>query len=124
MPYSQGRGVVGHVVSQYQAIQTELIAGLAAAWNQFGDLAFCLVERAPLTRQTRVIHEVVMGTKWCGTSLVSGELAIRTKGPALQVIVYICDHDLIQDLLMNRMVLNWDERLDTVDEVSGHPISR
>ena len=51
-------------------------------------------------------------------------VSILSNGPALLVIKQICDHDLVQDLLMNGWIDNRSHRLDAPIKIPGHQIRR
>ena len=83
-------------------------------------------QRLSSTGERRIGHEIAMRVKWllvtCGY-----EPFARTGGkdcPALLVIEQIGQHNLVQNLLMNRRVEDWKQNFHPAVKVSSHQVSR
>src|ERR1700678_1266424 len=77
------------------------------------------LESAAATGQRRIRHEVSMRTKCvlCHRLRIANIGAIALHVPALGLVLKQCNHDLVEDLLMNRGVLDRNQALDAAVEV-------
>src|SRR5882724_13330398 len=82
------------------------------------------VQRAAAPGEARVHHKIYMRTLGLGARRQSFIALVRMQRPALSVVVEISLHDLIENLLMHRRVLDRDQRFDPPIEVTRHPIGR
>src|SRR5262249_7370001 len=82
------------------------------------------LERAAAPRQTRIDHEVGVRTERIDPGSETGIASVGLECPALHVVLQICDHDLIEDLLMDGRILDRHQGLDAVVEIARHPVRR
>src|SRR3546814_2240098 len=52
------------------------------------------------------------------------EGTLGLENPALGLIIQVGDHDLVEDLLVNRCILDRYQGLDPAVQVAGHPVRR
>src|SRR3990172_1587920 len=83
----------------------------------------CL-KRFPTAGEARIGHEILVGVKRLLAFLRRDSLgaAVRQYPPALLVVRKIGDHDLADNLLVDRWVENRRDRLDPAVEVARHHV--
>lgn len=80
------------------------------------------LSRSP-PRQAGIRHEIFM----CAESAMSPEpheLSIGAKAPGLRLVLQVMGHDFVQDLTMNRRILDRDQGFNTPVQIAGHPVRR
>src|ERR1700678_3921752 len=84
------------------------------------------LESAAATGQRRIRHEVSMRTKrvLCHCLRVADISAVGMHVPALGLVLKQRNHDLVENLLMNRGVLDRNQGLDAAVEGARHPVGR
>src|SRR5260221_460634 len=84
------------------------------------------LERFSTARQTRIRHEILVGVEGflARGGLYARGTAIRQDLPALLIILEIRDHNLAEDLLMNRRIENRAQNFNAPVEITGHHVGR
>src|SRR3546814_18626392 len=74
--------------------------------------------------QAGIRHEVSVRAERLRRRAHAPEGSLRLENPALRLVVEIGDHDLVEDLLVDRCVLDGNQGLDPAVQIAGHPVRR
>src|SRR5215475_1947155 len=82
-----------------------------------------LLQSRATARQTGVGHEIMVRAEWCFLARLDTVIvAHRIRYPALHIVLEIRDHNLIEDLLVHRRVLDRHQHLQAAVHVARHPV--
>src|SRR6476661_3760317 len=85
-----------------------------------------LFERGATPREARIGHEIILCAERLLTLTYPDSLraSIRSDAPALHIILEVRDHDLVEDLLVHRRVLDRHHGLHAPVEIARHHVGR
>src|SRR4029077_8744927 len=83
-------------------------------------------QRCPPSGQARIGHEIFLGAERFLTRrrLDSLRAPIAPYPPALHIVLHVRDHDLIENLLVHRRVLDRHHHFDAAVEIARHHVCR
>src|SRR5262245_59294483 len=75
--------------------------------------AGALLQGRATARQTWIGHEIMVRAEWCVLARFDAMvIAHRVGHPALHIVLEIRDHNLVEDLLVDGRVIDWDQHLE------------
>src|SRR4051794_12331180 len=79
---------------------------------------------AAASRQARIGHEICVRAEGVLINYDAMVDAVGCQVPALRLVLQVGDHDLVEDLLVDRWIFDRHQRFDPAVEVPRHPVRR